>query len=67
MPILNSTPVNASLQEYQAYVESTVHFDVICAVPKNNSEQIDYLAMTQGIAEYTRAKAKRDAMELVGS
>lgn len=65
MPIFNSAPIHGTPEEYRDYVFSTIRPDVICAVPKNNFDRVDYVKLKEGLAEFAMLKAQQEAEEIL--
>ena len=59
MPLLNSSPIGASPEQYQAHVSALSDVSVMCFVPKNSFESIDYAAKTAVIDSFVSENSKR--------
>lgn len=59
MPIFNSSPINSSPEEYSAYMAANADQAVLCFVPQNNFDNMDYPKKTNELSQFVSNNSVR--------
>lgn len=59
MPIFNSSPINSSPEEYSTYMAANADPSVLCFVPQNNFDSMDYSKKTNELSQFVNDNSVR--------
>lgn len=59
MPIFNSSPINSSPEEYSAYMTANASPSLLCFVPQNNFDNMDYSKKTNELPQFVSNNSMR--------
>lgn len=59
MPTINTSPIDSSPEEYAKYIEQSAHPSVICFVPRNNFDNMDYAKKTAQLPQFVSENSVR--------